>query len=115
LYAAGELTGVAGINGSHGGSGTFLGPSVLIGRIAGKAAAENSGMSASLKVRKANESKGAVPDYDLQGYWHYDAVHRLASERAQTCDKCHSDQMTMAMANKPAHMLARLRTCNDCH
>jgi flavocytochrome c len=115
LYAAGELTGVAGINGSHGGSGTFLGPSVLIGRVAGKAAAENSGMSARLKVRKANESKGAVPDYGLQGYWHYDAVHRLASERAQTCDKCHSDQMTMAMANKPAHMLARLRTCNDCH
>jgi len=40
LYAAGELTGVAGINGSHGGSGTFLGPSVLIGRIAGRNAVE---------------------------------------------------------------------------
>jgi len=38
LYAAGELTGVAGINGSHGGSGTFLGPSVFIGRLAGRAA-----------------------------------------------------------------------------
>ncbi len=39
LFAAGEVTGVAQINGSHGGSGTFLGPSVLTGRIAGKAAA----------------------------------------------------------------------------
>jgi len=39
LFAAGELTGVAGINGSHGGSGTFLGPSVLLGRLAGRSAA----------------------------------------------------------------------------
>ncbi len=41
LFAAGEVTGVAQINGSHGGSGTFLGPSVLIGRIAGEAAAKH--------------------------------------------------------------------------
>jgi succinate dehydrogenase/fumarate reductase flavoprotein subunit len=115
LYAAGELTGVAGINGNHGGSGTFLGPSVLTGRIAGKAAAENSGMTASLKVRKADELTEGVTDYGLQGYWHYDAAHKLASERAQTCDKCHSDQAPMTMANKPAQMLARLRTCNNCH
>jgi len=41
LFAAGELTGVAGINGLHGGSGTFLGPAVLTGRIAGRAAARH--------------------------------------------------------------------------
>ena len=115
LYAAGELTGVAGINGNHGGSGTFLGPSVLTGRIAGKAAAENSGMTASLKVRKPEELTEVVTDYGLQGYWHYDAAHKLASERAQTCEKCHSEQAPMTMANKPAQMLARLRTCNNCH
>lgn len=40
LYAAGEVTGVAGINGSHGGEGTFLGPSVLLGRIAGRTASQ---------------------------------------------------------------------------
>lgn len=39
LYAAGEVTGVAGINGSYGGEGTFLGPAVFLGRIAGAAAA----------------------------------------------------------------------------
>ncbi|MFQ5636162.1 MAG: FAD-binding protein, partial [Gammaproteobacteria bacterium] len=32
LFAAGEVTGVAGINGRHGGSGTFLAPSGLMGR-----------------------------------------------------------------------------------
>jgi predicted oxidoreductase len=115
LYAAGELTGVAGINGSHGGSGTFLGPSVLTGRIAGKAAAEASSKSVGINVRKPSAPTGEVPNYGLTGYWHYDVVHKLASERAQTCDNCHSDQNPMAMANKPAEMLARLRTCNDCH
>jgi flavocytochrome c len=41
LYSAGEVTGVAGINGSYGGSGTFLGPSILTGRIAGRTVAED--------------------------------------------------------------------------
>lgn len=39
LFAAGEVTGVAGINGSYGGEGTFLGPAVYMGRLAGHAAA----------------------------------------------------------------------------
>jgi flavocytochrome c len=39
LFAAGEATGVAGINGNYGGEGTFLGPSVYTGRIAGQSAA----------------------------------------------------------------------------
>jgi predicted oxidoreductase len=115
LYAAGELTGVAGINGSHGGSGTFLGPSVLTGRIAGKAAAFDSGMLINLRSPATPDAAGETPNYGLPGYWHYDAVHRLASERATTCDSCHSDTAPMTMAYKPAHMLARLRTCKTCH
>ena len=39
LFAAGEVTGVAGVNGSYGGEGTFLGPSVFIGRLSGRSAA----------------------------------------------------------------------------
>ncbi|NUQ13560.1 MAG: FAD-binding protein, partial [Gemmatimonadaceae bacterium] len=38
LLAAGELTGLAGINGKAGLEGTFLGPSMLTGRIAGRTA-----------------------------------------------------------------------------
>ena len=37
LYAVGELTGLAGINGKAGLEGTFLGPSILTGRVAGRA------------------------------------------------------------------------------
>ncbi len=36
LYASGETTGFAGINGSAGLEGTFLGPSLLTGRVAGQ-------------------------------------------------------------------------------
>jgi predicted oxidoreductase len=115
LYAAGELTGVAGINGSHGGSGTFLGPAVLTGRIAGRQAAMDSGRSVLLAVQPATAAGNLVPDYGLPGYWHYDAVHQLASERASTCDSCHSDQSPMAAATRPGEMLARLETCTRCH
>ena len=36
LYAAGELTGSVGINGTHGMDGMFLGPALVTGRIAGR-------------------------------------------------------------------------------
>ena len=36
LYAAGELTGSVGINGSHGMDGMFLGSAILTGRLAGR-------------------------------------------------------------------------------
>ena len=84
LYAAGELTGVAGINGSHGGSGTFLGPSVLTGRIAGKDRSQSTAaMLINLQSPATPHTPEEIPNYGLPGYWHYDAVHRLASERAQ--------------------------------
>ena len=39
LYAAGELTGLAGVNGKASLEGTFLGGSIMTGRVAGRAAA----------------------------------------------------------------------------
>ena len=120
LYAAGELTGVAGINGKYGGSGTFLGPSVITGRVAGRSAGLASLVLADpIKYRPRDTSgdvlTSASPDFDKPGYWHYDAVHRLAFEKAYTCDKCHSNMSTIRMANKAAQMQARLNTCTNCH
>ncbi|MCX5851308.1 MAG: FAD-dependent oxidoreductase [Deltaproteobacteria bacterium] len=48
LYAVGELTGLAGINGKASLEGTFLGPSIVTGRVAGRAVA------AELTARKKN-------------------------------------------------------------
>ncbi|MDP6436708.1 MAG: FAD-dependent oxidoreductase [Gammaproteobacteria bacterium] len=119
LYAAGELTGVAGINGSHGGAGTFLGPSVFTGRIAGRTAAlESAGKtSQGLTLTKSNDAliEQAAADGKRPGYWHFDVSHRLGSERKYSCDNCHNASIPMRMAADRKEMLARLSTCTQCH
>jgi len=120
LFAAGELTGVAGINGSYGGAGTFLGPSVLTGRIAGRTAAETSIQNSAGRLYNEFDSaleknQRTAPAFGLPGYWHYDQVHQLASEQAYTCDRCHANSSTMATAYDTNEMLLRLNTCTGCH
>jgi len=114
LYAAGELTGVAGINGSYGGAGTFLGPSVFTGRIAGRQAALSAGNALVYDdlPRQRTASK-RVPGAD--GYWHFDQAHALVSERGYSCDQCHTDINPMQAPSQRAGMLARLNTCTLCH
>ena len=121
LFAAGELTGVAGINGSHGGSGTFLGPSVLTGRIAGKAAAARAnkvsrkGAGYSVDAQTKNVFSPAPESSGLPGYWHFDAAHALVRERGYSCDTCHNETTPMLTADTRAAMLTRLNTCTRCH
>jgi succinate dehydrogenase/fumarate reductase flavoprotein subunit len=114
LYAAGELTGVAGINGRYGGAGTFLGPSVYTGRIAGAAAAKASQPAMSYRKLSAVEYSNA-PHPGAEGYWHFDVAHKLVSERGYSCTKCHSDTNPMQPASERAVLLARLDTCILCH
>jgi flavocytochrome c len=116
LFAAGELTGVAGINGKHGGSGTFLGPSVLTGRIAGRSAADASMLSGMLKALNINDATEASPaPANNSGMWHYEQAHARVAELGWSCDRCHSDRMPQRMTKTPQEMLARLETCQDCH
>jgi succinate dehydrogenase/fumarate reductase flavoprotein subunit len=120
LYAAGELTGVAGINGSHGGAGTFLGPSVLTGRIAGRQAALGAQADGAARMYRQPDSEAAAseriaPAFGLPGYWHYDHVHRLVAEQEYTCDRCHTSSATMQTAVATSDMLTRLNTCTACH
>jgi succinate dehydrogenase/fumarate reductase flavoprotein subunit len=119
LYAAGELTGVAGINGKRGGAGTFLGPSVLTGRVAGRAAAAASREGADSPGYKTLQlpQEQIIPNraFGQPGYWHYDAVHRLVKSRQETCNRCHSGNLTDQTSDKPTVMLERLPTCTNCH
>ena len=112
LYAAGELTGVAGINGSYGGSGTFLGPSVFLGRLAGSAAASNS----SFPLDDPDPNIVSTPRLDLaiDGYWHYKVVHETAQARELDCETCHNTT-PMAEVGSNQAMLTRLSTCESCH
>ncbi|MEE4184219.1 MAG: FAD-dependent oxidoreductase [Gammaproteobacteria bacterium] len=117
LYAAGELTGVAGINGRYGGAGTFLGPAVLTGRIAGQAAAANAGSAESYApVPAPGPLRGNLQaDASSPGYWHYAVAHALVAERRYACGSCHMSPESMRPAATPELMLERLATCTTCH
>jgi hypothetical protein len=107
---------VAGINGEHGGSGTFLGPSVLTGRIAGATAAKDSDLSGKFSDSKApSENAMTAIVGSGQGFWHFEQAHERVAELDWTCSRCHSERHPKRMTRTPKEMLARLNTCQDCH
>ena len=135
LYAAGEATGVAGINGRHGGSGTFLAPSVLTGRIAGQnAAASARRVYTSTAPRDkdnaiAKTSAGSADPFTLMevktlrsllernraGYWHWSRSHETVLERALDCRSCHSREWPTVPAVTREQKMLQLETCTACH
>lgn len=127
LFAAGELTGVGGINGSHGGSGTFLAPSVLMGRIAGGKAVARSSRAAPGVVEFIAEdaaSTTALTRYDSdsatwqrprEGYRHFEDSHRVVSTRDYACDYCHTDTWPAGPTLTRQARIARLDSCTSCH
>jgi flavocytochrome c len=136
LYAVGEVTGVAGINGSYGGEGTFLGPSVLLGRIAGAAVyGRRSEFSRNPKAVPAPEKTevstdpadrartitvlpDALPrlvDAQRPGYWHFEVAHRIVLERKLDCTACHTPDWPTAAATSVAQRQVQLNSCGTCH
>jgi succinate dehydrogenase/fumarate reductase flavoprotein subunit len=133
LFAAGEATGFGGINGKNGLEGTFLGPSILMGRVAAQTVA------AELKTRPAAPVSAAVrttppavkPElaaaclgcHDIPkliskerpGYWHFERAHRIVLSRGLNCTGCHAE---IAPFRAAAHKIDReLQTavCQHCH
>jgi predicted oxidoreductase len=136
LFAAGEVTGVAGINGSFGGSGTFLGPSVLTGRVAGRSAislvlgssALANGPQTAARPDPMPATDQAVngagaPVVDLAallsaqrpGYWHFNVSHALVRERDDACGSCHKSLWPAGPAVNREQRLVQLESCARCH
>lgn len=136
LYAAGEVTGVAGINGSYGGEGTFLGPSVWLGRLAGQAAARGDAAPPrppSVVPPPAAVTPSADPGYRARaitvdaaalpallearrpGYWHFEAAHRIVLERNLDCTACHAPDWPTREAATPVQRQLQLNACRTCH
>lgn len=136
LFAAGEVTGAAGINGRNDGSGTFLGPAVMMGRIAGRGAAILAlgapqpgqpplAASATPEVRATGEAAAALrraaaglPDLlrrKRAGYWHFEVSHQLVVERDATCESCHTASWPPAPTTSREQRLAQLESCTRCH
>jgi flavocytochrome c len=137
LFAAGEVTGVAGINGSYGGSGTFLGPSVLTGRVAGRSAVAlalgddalkttappPSPAPAAAQPPQAGAAGSDAAPIDLAalvgqqrtGYWHFNVSHALVLERAEACASCHKGAWPPGPAVSREQRLVQLDACSRCH
>ncbi|HEY4366709.1 MAG TPA: FAD-binding protein [Steroidobacteraceae bacterium] len=138
LYAGGEITGSAGINGMAGLDGTFTGPSILVGRVAGQSAAAQIIGQKGSRARVAPQSAvdpapagnapavGWFPTMNAaqlqelvrtprDGYWHFEQVHKSVLQRELPCNECHSALVPQTPARDVATMRALTETCDQCH
>jgi flavocytochrome c len=135
LFAAGELTGLAGINGKAALEGTFLGPSIVTGRVAGRAAlaflgkplAQAPAAPAPAKATVGSDAGSTplclschnLPELVAQrrtGYWHFENVHRVVLARGFECAKCHAELSPVYMPDvHRIDRLAQIQTCKYCH
>ena len=137
LYAAGEITGSAGMNGLNGLDGMFTGPSILTGRVAGQTAAAELAEIAGWEpgeftrrgadwdmTRPADSSwTPALGPADVQnmladsrdGYWHFERVHNLVLERGYECTNCHSERVPFYTALSREDKAMQTQICEACH
>lgn len=137
LFAAGELTGSAGINGLNGLDGMFTGPSMLTGRVAGRTAAAElaalPGWEPAAFTRRAEDWR-LQPEPDAEwapalgpddvramlaetrdGYWHFERVHGLVLERGYDCAQCHSSRVPFYRPASRDDRALQTQVCNACH
>ena len=131
LYAVGEVTGFNGLNGKAGLEGTFLGPSILQGRILGQDLAkrvQTRAVSAGPAVKSAPETS-ASPRVRCQschpidklvttarkGYWHFERVHKVVLENSWACERCHAELSPFAAKQHQTNALTQIDACSRCH
>jgi predicted oxidoreductase len=136
LYAAGEATGFAGINGRAALEGTHLGPSIVTGRMAGRQiATELAGepvVRVGLQLRDLpfpavpieNRSNSVcIGCHDLRillrrnrpGYRHFQWSHQMVLDEKMTCITCHEDFFPYALENHSYDIGRATETCAHCH
>lgn len=136
LYAVGELTGSAGINGRSGMAGMFLGPCVLMGQVASRAvladlgpADRNSELAKTFESEFGARSTSAHTAQCLQchalpqlvgenreGFWHFEQVHHQVLQRGNDCADCHSEVAPAVMGDTHRIIPRRLaQSCVACH
>lgn len=140
LYAAGELTGLAGINGKAGLEGTFLGPSIVTGRVAGRTAVADlreagwqpaapqlgpaltrAVVPAPARYRRTtycqscHNLEAALAGPPRRGYSHFEKVHRVVLERKNDCASCHAEMGRYRPGAHAIDRVAQIETCLSCH
>jgi len=120
LYAVGELTGLAGINGKAALEGTFLGPCIVTGRVAARSIL---GIRRSTAARLPRSDNQCVDCHDVPdllatprtGYWHFEQSHRIVLERGTVCLQCHAELAPYREADHRMNPQALTATCVRCH
>ncbi|MCH7592152.1 MAG: FAD-binding protein, partial [Planctomycetes bacterium] len=96
LYAVGELTGLAGINGKAALEGTFLGPCIVTGRVAARSLLKELAVAERESTRDVDSCTSCHDMKSLlaeprPGYWHFEKVHGAALVRQSACRQCHPE------------------------
>lgn len=129
LYAVGEAAGLGGVNGKAGLEGTFLAPSLMQGRRAGRAIAGGTRGEPQPRAGAQEMIRGEGGDAlcrlchalpmryftGRQGYRHFGRAHQLAEERGFSCVRCHGE---VELARPWRHRIDDERQtagCGECH
>jgi len=130
LYAAGEVTGFNGLNGKAGLEGTFIGPSILQGRILGQNLARLGGpQTPSHPSGETSANRAAVVSAPCEschpvakliatsrkGYWHFEHVHKIVLDRAWECKSCHAELAPFDPSRHKIDPVAQIAACSRCH
>ena len=120
LYAVGELTGLAGINGKAALEGTFLGPCILTGRTAARSILNKTPanlVKQKQAVQRCLSCHAVKSDITKErpGYWHFDLSHKIVLQQRTDCRQCHPE---LTPYRKDAHRInpqVLATSCAKCH
>jgi flavocytochrome c len=132
LFAVGEVTGFAGINGKAALEGTFLGPGIYMGRIAGRKVAQDLGRRPGPSPQPGTDvvrSQATFSDAEClrchdvgtdiarqrAGYWHYEQSHTKVLARRYACSSCHVDLFPYRATSHQLDRNSVLTYCRACH
>jgi succinate dehydrogenase/fumarate reductase flavoprotein subunit len=126
LYAIGEVTGFGGVNGSAGLEGTFIGPSLLQGRIVGELLSAGRSIVAPQNwkpVERVSRSVGCTNCHSVQrlaeekrrGFEHSALVHTVVKARSFACETCHGEMVPYEAKVHRIDRSTQSQTCAVCH
>jgi succinate dehydrogenase/fumarate reductase flavoprotein subunit len=132
LYAAGEATGEANINGKQALEGTFLGPAIITGRVAARTALKDFSIHGEVPATPELDSPAtnhspnkarcltchqlqSTIDKPRSGFWHFERVHKIVLETHRECSQCHAGMGEPATPEHRINPLIQANSCTVCH
>jgi uncharacterized protein len=122
LYAVGELTGLALINGRSALEGTFLGPCIVTGRVAarsimGRVAVSGERPPAPVSPERCQDCHDVASLHETprEGFWHFEKAHRLVLEQSMGCLECHAELAPYREDDHRMQPAMLSSSCARCH